>query len=1147
MQVSKSRLFTLASLAVLSALPAHAETFYLFSSDRGNGPQNGSGIHRYSFESENPGKLIAAPSAGQPGDIWGESAGRPIFGQRSNGVAIGANGDVYVAYADLGAVYRFDGQSGAYKGEVVRGLDKPDGLAFGPDGNLYIASGRKVVRYSAEGKPMPAAGQRGSVFADSSLEVAAGLTFGPDGHLYVASQGTSQIVRFDGKSGRFLGVFSDAGISAPSEIGFGPDGHLYVASTGGPSFNAESGFIARFDGVTGQPLAPLTRNAKGALGLEFGPKSSVFASSYWGGRITKYDSATGKTVGEAAAGSTQYYLTLAKRVSAEDSRVQPWAVKVPRLSKNDPRTMKPSPLNLGAATVKGWKNALKPSGTPGPQLTLADNKRSAYSIVLPANPTTMDQKAAAMLSWTLQEMTGADFRVVQEGGGKLGHKAISIGRTKILQAAQLKEASLDLGDEGYAIAAKGSNLFLLGGKTRGAIYAVLALLEEDLGCRWYAPKKSGVRIPRVTKLSFKPGLRHFVPVLPIRDPYYYDAFNGEWSLNNKTNSPSASIPAEYGGHAKHALFVHTYNRLVPPEEYFASHPEYFGLVNGKRQPYQLDLSNPDVFRITVENVKKFLRAEPDSKFISVSANDGRGYCECPQCSAVDAAEATIPGSKTGSLIKFVNKVAAAIEPEFPHVKVTTLAYLDTFTPPKTLRPRKNVVIQLCTDSHAWKYQFCRITESEAFQKAMKDWHAIGADMYIWDYTADFVHSLVPFPNMPVVRDNIKFYMDHGAKGVMLQGVYNSFGADMARMRVWVWAKQLWDPSLDTRALMRDFIFGYYGDAAEPIWNYNMTLWRMWEDNHKIPHVLNDKKPTPNPLLINDSPCSAPPDWALMSPEFLEQATRYFEQAENLAKDPETRQRVQEAKISLVYVKLGQGLGYIPEMGDYVPGSWVKTSDPARKAYCENLLKEFIQISTDTPVVAISERSTTPVIIDKWRDILAFDPTKISVLKLDNNWKFKTDPDRTGLAQGFPSAGLNDGDWSVVRSDIAKGWESQGFADFRGEAWYRQKLFVPAGFNARKHLTLFFGAVDSESEIYINGEKVFEHTLASTGLKPETIWNDPFAFDPTKWLKPGEENTIAVKVSSWGGIRGIWTSAFLYSSDEKLSVPDMVNAAIVLGK
>ena len=62
-----------------------------------------------------------------------------------------------------------------------------------------------------------------------------------------------------------------------------------------------------------------------------------------------------------------------------------------------------------------------------------------------------------------------------------------------------------------------------------------------------------------------------------------------------------------------------------------------------------------------------------------------------------------------------------------------------------------------------------------------------------------------------------------------------YTSDNDEMRGWVWAKQLWNPELDTRALLRDFIFGYYKEAAEPIWDYEMMMWDYWEKWHALPH------------------------------------------------------------------------------------------------------------------------------------------------------------------------------------------------------------------------------------------------------------------------------------------------------------------------
>lgn len=559
----------------------------------------------------------------------------------------------------------------------------------------------------------------------------------------------------------------------------------------------------------------------------------------------------------------------------------------------------------GAGPHKEWKNSLKPKGTPGPELTLASGGHTDYTIMLPSKPTTEDQKAADDLAMWLKQMTGAIFPIVNEGSGyRPTGREISIGFTLALNRANIAEEDADLGTEGYAIAVKDKTLFLIGGTVRGPINAVYALLEEDLGCRWY-DRVAEATIPKISNLIFRPVHRSFSPILEIRDPFYWDAFDGTWSLRNRSNSPWAAIPEEFGGNVDYALFVHTYNNLVPPDKYFKDHPEYFSELGGKRQPVQLCLTNPDVLKITIEAVKAKLKEKPNSEIISVSPNDGVGYCECAECKAIDDAE----GTKAGTLIPFVNAVADAIRKDYPRVKVSTLAYLGTFMPPKTVTPRDNVAIQLCTDSHAWSTPFLLVTETSNFRKAMEAWAAIGATMHIWDYTTNFSHYSLPMPNMQVVTPDIRWYIEHNARGVMLQGSYQSPGSDNGVLRSWVWAKQLWDPSLDTRELMRDFIYGYYGTAAEPIAKYNDLLWNIWEDYHAKPKEGN-------PLMIH---IRYRPDIGFLTKDFVDRSFALFAEAEKLAKDPETARRVKMAKLPIIYTRLSQDLGFIADDGALQPG------------------------------------------------------------------------------------------------------------------------------------------------------------------------------------------------------------------------------------
>ncbi|HNT36463.1 MAG TPA: hypothetical protein PKH07_15860, partial [bacterium] len=88
----------------------------------------------------------------------------------------------------------------------------------------------------------------------------------------------------------------------------------------------------------------------------------------------------------------------------------------------------------------GWRSALRPAGESGTKVTLANNGRSSYRIVLPSKPTTQEEKAAEELQRWLGEMTGATLKIVRESGRlRLGPHYISIGRTRMLEQANRQD------------------------------------------------------------------------------------------------------------------------------------------------------------------------------------------------------------------------------------------------------------------------------------------------------------------------------------------------------------------------------------------------------------------------------------------------------------------------------------------------------------------------------------------------------------------------------------------------------------------------------------------------------------------------------------------------------------------------------------
>ncbi|MGD1984053.1 MAG: DUF2341 domain-containing protein, partial [Chromatiaceae bacterium] len=222
---------------------------------------------------------------------------------------VGPDGLLYVGEynGNSDRIHKFDPATGAYLGVFVAsksaGLDGPAGMEFGPDGNLYVASNfsQEILRFDGlTGAPIgtgPLAGK--FVTAGSGgLNEPDDITFGPDGDLYVTSFNTDQVLRYDGMTGEFKEVFIEADpskLDKPSELVFGPDGNLYVTSVGTNQvvrYLADGAFDRVFtSGVT-------MNEPRGAV---FGPDGDLYVADI--DAIRRFDGTTGIYTGGTLASS----------------------------------------------------------------------------------------------------------------------------------------------------------------------------------------------------------------------------------------------------------------------------------------------------------------------------------------------------------------------------------------------------------------------------------------------------------------------------------------------------------------------------------------------------------------------------------------------------------------------------------------------------------------------------------------------------------------------------------------------------------------------------------------------------------------------------------------------------------------------------
>lgn len=449
---------------------------------------------------------------------------------------------------------------------------------------------------------------------------------------------------------------------------------------------------------------------------------------------------------------------------------------------------------------------------------IAQGGMPACVIVQESGATATESNAAKDLANTLHELTGAAFEITT--GSEIGEKAAIIVGPGPMAAKYFPDVSVDqFGAEELVMKVKGNKLLLAGGRPRGTMYAVNRFLQEQCGVRWWTPWATN--LPKVATLKVSNLNVRETPAFEYRGPYWYPGFEPHWKAHNCVNNETWIVPDELGGCIKYKGFCHTFYPLVSPEKYFKDHPEWFSLVKGKRthDRAQLCLTNPDLRKFMVQRVKEWLRESPDDQIISVTQNDNMGWCECPNCKAIDDAE----GSHAGTMIDFVNYIAEQIEPEFPTVLVDTFAYQYTRHAPKNIQPRKNVSVRLCSIECNFREPFTDKSNAD-FLADLQAWSKICNHLYVWDYTTDFSHYLYPHPNWFVMGEDARIFQEHNVKGFFSEGAYAGHGHEMAELRGWILAQLMWNPKQDDKKLIREFLDGYYGkSSAKYIYEYMQLL------------------------------------------------------------------------------------------------------------------------------------------------------------------------------------------------------------------------------------------------------------------------------------------------------------------------------------
>jgi hypothetical protein len=501
-----------------------------------------------------------------------------------------------------------------------------------------------------------------------------------------------------------------------------------------------------------------------------------------------------------------------------------------------------------------------------------DHGRPAAAIEIPEGVNGTERRAAEILQSSIRKMSGVTLPIRAAAAPGVGGVA-AIGFDGEHIPPTLASVRSSVRRDGFLLGTTTGNLYIVSGGGKGAVYGVVHLLEKYYGCRMYSP--SAEEFPRRDDLALGCIFERANPLNEVR------IVNGDFARDpDYRDWMRLHVPDEIYGSG---YYVHTFQKLVPWQEHFAAHPEYFAWMNGKRVIDQPCLSRPEVLDLVVAKLGEEMAAQPDKLVWSVSQNDNFSYCRCPECSAAIEEE----GSPSGPLIRFVNRVAAA----FPDKIISTLAYQYSRPAPRRTRPAPNVEVMLCTIELDRSRPIADHPGSRSFVRDLEDWTRICGRVYLWDYTVNFSHFVSPFPNLHVLEPNLRLFMDHGV-GRHFQQTNAGPGHESSELKSYLLARLLWNPNGGVEAAMGDFLEGYYGAAGPHIRRYLDALQKALAR-------------TGAGLDIYEPPTAHADDF--LSETDIAAYNAIFDKAEaSVARDPAALLRARTARLPLMYAMIEIG-------------------------------------------------------------------------------------------------------------------------------------------------------------------------------------------------------------------------------------------------
>jgi len=457
---------------------------------------------------------------------------------------------------------------------------------------------------------------------------------------------------------------------------------------------------------------------------------------------------------------------------------------------------------------------------------------------VPSDATPQELFAAEELQRYIQKASGARL-AIEHGPAKHGETAVIVCFTSKLEQmgeyASRRELNLDA--EGIVNRTSNNHLIIAGGGPRGVVYSAYNFLER-LGYRWYWPGEVGEVTPSLTDIEVERVRVIHEPSFTRRhamggggDELEWNLAVKDWLTKNHQNFWVWPVDVEgyegfmekRGGTCIKVGSGHNWQHIIPAKVYFDEHPEWFPEVNGKRVPHgQLCLSNPEVLEkltaYAMDGAAK-MAENPDAMFIDMTQNDGRGWCECENCRAIDDKD---PTTHADIVLWAINQIAEKVAEKYPEAVLFTYAYAGSAGLPNWIQPADNVMIEQTNYCFNYGASFLNPNSGRGriFKRNLDAWAPVTKLHGIYEYYG-FYNWLEALPiTLYRLPEEIGYY-----KRLNIHGFYSETAQRWStnHLLYYAFSRMWWDHTTDIEAMLDEFFRLFYGPAEGPMRNFYMAL------------------------------------------------------------------------------------------------------------------------------------------------------------------------------------------------------------------------------------------------------------------------------------------------------------------------------------